>query len=700
MGVEAVATGGFDHSRDRRHREHQLQLMRYQQVAERYAARFSDDDRARRVVTFLLTLTATGWRLLMDRHWPRRRTANADMILVGPTGVYVIDVQNWHEQPTVVGDQLHMGTDSRHGEVHQLAAASRPVENALTAMQMSPVAVSPVLLFAAHEIDAQLGRVRLLGSRNAAWALTDAPTRMRPAVVRAIATHLAEVLPAYEAHNLDPASMDRAAQPAPQLLDEDLFDADQLREAALHAARSRPMESWMTFLHPAQVPLVGRRWGGPARISGAAGTGKSVVGMHRAVYLAQRSTGKVLFTTFARNLPRVTTQLLEQMAPSVAGRIECISLHRWAVDLLQQRGVPYQLQKNAIEDCFSRAWLWANRTELPLKQIEPSPDYWRDEIGYVIKGRAIRTFDEYLRVARVGRRTPLPNMHRRAVWAMYEQYERLLHARELHDFQDVLRMALEQVRAQPVDPPYAAVIVDEVQDLPLIGIQLLHALVGDKPNGLLLIGDNQQSVYPGGFRLSEAGISITGGRAERLEVNYRNAADILDAALAVVDGEPFEDLDGTVVSGRPEVELTYFDGGVVRVNAPSIEQHDRLLVEAIQKLAAQVDPLPSPLADSALLCAGTQDVKRYRTMLEKVGVPTLRLDDYDGQHSEHLKVGTFRKAKGLEFKHVFLPQHDHAVRDAAQGRFADADRHSIALRQLFVGMARARDSLWLGSVAP
>ncbi|MFC5000869.1 UvrD-helicase domain-containing protein [Dactylosporangium cerinum] len=283
---------------------------------------------------------------------------------------------------------------------------------------------------------------------------------------------------------------------------------------------------------------------------------------------------------------------------------------------------------------------------------------------------------------------------------MYEEYERLLHTRGLHDFQDVLRMALEQVRAEPVNPPYAAVIVDEVQDLPLIGIQLLHALIGDKPNGLLLIGDNQQSVYPGGFRLAEAGITITGGRAERLDVNYRNAADILDAALAVMDGEPFEDLDGTVVSDRPAVELTYFGGGVARVNVPSLEEHDRLLVEAVQKLAAQLDPSPSPLADSALLCAGRHEVNRYRTMLEKAGVPTLRLENYDGQHSDDLKIGTFRRAKGLEFKHVFLPQHDQAVRDTAQGRFSDADRHSIALRQLFVGMTRARDSLWLGSVEP
>ncbi|GAB3868147.1 nuclease-related domain-containing DEAD/DEAH box helicase [Dactylosporangium cerinum] len=698
MGVETMTTGRFDHSRGLR--EHALQQMRYQQAAERYAAQFSADDAERRVVVLLLTLTATGWRLLVDRDWPRRRTASADMVLVGPTGVYVIDVPSWRDQPTVLEDQLHAGTESRHNEVHQLAVASRPVEEALVAMQMSPVAVTPVLIFADHELDTHLGRVRLLGRRNAASALTTAAIRMRPAVVRAVATYLAETFPQYQAHNLDPASADTAEHSTPQLLDDGLFDADQLREAELHAARSKPMESWMTFLHPAQVPLVGRSWGGPARISGAAGTGKSVVGMHRAVYLAQRSTGKVLFTTFATNLPRVTTQLLEQMAPSVAGpdRVRQPAPVGARIAAVARRAVPVGQGPGRGLFLPGMAVGIPERPAVEADRAEPGLLERRDRLRHQGPG------DQNVRrvpPGRPGRATHAAAEHASpAVWAMYEEYERLLHTRGLHDFQDVLRMALEQVRAEPVNPPYAAVIVDEVQDLPLIGIQLLHALIGDKPNGLLLIGDNQQSVYPGGFRLAEAGITITGGRAERLDVNYRNAADILDAALAVMDGEPFEDLDGTVVSDRPAVELTYFGGGVARVNVPSLEEHDRLLVEAVQKLAAQLDPSPSPLADSALLCAGRHEVNRYRTMLEKAGVPTLRLENYDGQHSDDLKIGTFRRAKGLEFKHVFLPQHDQAVRDTAQGRFSDADRHSIALRQLFVGMTRARDSLWLGSVEP
>jgi superfamily I DNA/RNA helicase len=650
--------------------------MRHHQAAARHAGRFAAEDSERRIITLLLSLTGADWRLLVDRDWPARPPVGADVILVGPAGVYVIGVRRWSEHRAVVND-----------DAAYLAEVSRPVERALAAMQMSPVAVTPVLLFAGHEIDAHAGRVRLLGAGNFAPVLAATPARMQPVVVRAVAAHLAEEFPAYQAHRIETQA---EAVQEPQLLDEGLFDADRLWEAALQAARSRPMEGWMTFLHPAQVSLVRRQWGGPARISGAAGTGKTVVGLHRAVYLAQRTTGKVLFATFVNNLPKVTARLLEQLAPSVADRIECTNLHRWAVEFLQQRGVPYRLQQ--IEDCFSRAWLAARR-DGTLAQIDPSPGYWEEEINYVIKGRAIQTLGDYLRLARPGRRTPLQNNHRRAVWALYEQYERLLHERGVHDFHDVLRMALDELRARPIEPAYAAVIVDEVQDMPLIGIQLLHALIGDKPDGLLLIGDNQQSVYPGGFRLAEAGITITGGRAERLDVNYRNAADILDAALAVMDGEPFEDLDGTVISGRPPVELTYFEGQVVRVHTPSAEEHDKLLLEAVQQLAAG-----GSLADSALLCARSKDVEGYATLLSRAGVPILKLDSYDGLHSEHLKIGTFHRAKGLEFKHVLLPHHDHAVRAATHGRYADADRRSIALRQLYVGMTRARDSLWLGSV--
>ena len=75
----------------------------------------------------------------------------------------------------------------------------------------------------------------------------------------------------------------------------------------LEAMLSAPLEQWRVFLHPSQRRLIERNWNGPVRVLGGAGTGKTVVAMHRARWLAKQwidanQPGRILFTTFTRNL--------------------------------------------------------------------------------------------------------------------------------------------------------------------------------------------------------------------------------------------------------------------------------------------------------------------------------------------------------------------------------------------------------------
>jgi superfamily I DNA/RNA helicase len=293
-------------------------------------------------------------------------------------------------------------------------------------------------------------------------------------------------------------------------------------------------------------------------------------------------------------------------------------------------------------------------------------------------------------------------VHREAAWLLYEEYELLREERGVGDFNDVLLAALAELKKRPADPPYSAVIVDEVQDLTLVGVKLLHALAGDGPNGLLLIGDGQQAVYPGGFRLADAGIAVK-GRGAVLRTNYRNASAILEAAMELVSGDPFDDLDGPSPNGRRAVDLTYHEGRVVRAEAEDDEEHDRRLVEAIRALADEEPEGSGPWAGAVVLCPSRREIGRYERLLTRAGIPVLRLESYDGRPVEAVKLGTYRRAKGLEFKHVFLPHHDAALTaaTAADAGTADAaarERAELARRQLFVAMTRARDLLWLGSV--
>ncbi|MEU0954903.1 UvrD-helicase domain-containing protein [Streptomyces niveus] len=688
-----MAAGGSASRRAQEARRQERLLRDQWQAARRQARRWeAAGEGEQQVGAQLLMLTERGWRLLVDRRWPGTRSANVDMLLVGPGGVFVVDVKNWRQDPEINRGSLWVSGELRDSHVQKLTAVTRTAEAAVASLGLSPVAVRPLMVFAGKHVDATLGRVRLLGEREVGPFLLAERQRLPAASVRAIADHLERRFPEYEGSSVAKATGE------PQLGQQEaeqsgLFDLDGMREAALEAAMRAPIEQWMTFLHPDQVALVRRNWSGPARISGPAGTGKTVVGLHRASYLAQRTTGRILYVTFASNLPRVQETFLHTMSPAVADRVEFRSLHSWAQQYLQSRGVIVNLKGDKAETAFSRAWTHAGR-DSALTELEPSPHYWKDEIDYVIKGRGITSFEEYAIVPRRRRRVSLRRAHRQAVWNLYEAYESRRTERGVHDFNDILTLALAEAVRTAGTSSYAAIIVDEVQDLTLVGVKLLHALIGDAPNGLLLVGDGQQAVYPGGFRLSDAGIDIRGDRGQVLSTNYRNSKEILDVALAVVADDAFEDIDGLRTPGARTVDLTYHDGQVQRVERPTVADHDRALLDALLALT------PEEQADSAVLCASKSAISHYRDLLSGSGVPVYSLDRYEGHAVEGVKLGSYRRAKGLEFKRVYLPQCDMSLLDREEGiSETERERQELGRSQLFVAMTRARDTLWLGRIS-
>jgi superfamily I DNA/RNA helicase len=283
------------------------------------------------------------------------------------------------------------------------------------------------------------------------------------------------------------------------------------------------------------------------------------------------------------------------------------------------------------------------------------------------------------------------------VWRLYEDYSALLSARGILDLADTLRIARDLVRdrvARGGDTGFDAVIVDEVQDLTCVGLQFLHALVGDRPNGLLMVGDGQQSVYPGGFTLAEAGISVV-GRSTVLSRNYRNREQILRHALAVVAGDQFDDLDAGPVGGLRELGASRPGGTVVEVQGGRVAQGARMC-EHILKLHDQ-DGIR--FGDMAVLAPDNSAVSRWRDVLVGAGVPVVPLVEYTGEPVERVKVGTFHRAKGLEFAWVFVPDRDRYPRVRSPRESGDAyrERTELERRILFVAMTRARDGLWLGT---
>lgn len=243
-------------------------------------------------------------------------------------------------------------------------------------------------------------------------------------------------------------------------------------------------------------------------------------------------------------------------------------------------------------------------------------------------------------------------------------------------------MADLPVAGNPLDPPYAAVVVDEVQDITLVGLRLLRALAGDGPNGLLLVGDGQQQVYAGGWRLSDAGIPIR-GRGEVLRNNYRNASRILDLAKSFDATNQVDDLDGDIGFSLREAVATLRGGRTESWRGPRSEQQAALLA-ALGELG------DLPLDDVAVLAFGKNDASRWLGVLRRAGFSAEHLDGFTGERTGTVKVGTVFRAKGLEFRAVLVPE---LARRGGQG---DREWQERAQRAELVAMSRARDHLWVG----
>jgi hypothetical protein len=692
MDVPAVRRGSA-------YREAELSALRavaHQQAAEFHRQRAANFRLAGRteeqVGAVLAAMACWGWRCLPDRRWPGTQSGNIDLVAVGPGGVLVLDVKAWAE-PRVVDGRLYRGQAPADDEVDKLLRIAAVVEDVTTKAELAPQFLFPLIVLAGRSDAAvQVGRVRVLGT-DALPGWVGAQLRRVPdhRIEQLLAT-LAAALPPYDAlappvvvAAVPEPVLPRSTQPAEQL---SLIDVDQLAATLLAAELAKPIEEWMTFLHPNQAALVRRSWNGPARIRGPAGTGKTVTALHRAAYLTATRPGRVLVTGFVRTLPGVLGTLYRKIGPETADRAEFVGLHAWAGRFLDGRGIRSRVDSPRVEQAWRAAWRQVGAGSR-LPRLVPDPGYWRQEIDHVIKARGLREFPAYTEVDRLGRKVPLQLQHKAAVWDLYVDYQQRLAAAALLDHNDVLALAVAEIERYPPEPGYAAVIVDEVTDLNLLGLRLVRLLAGDGPDSLLLIGDGRQAVYPGGARLHDAGIDVT-GRAVVLRDNYRNTGEVLQAAALLAptidSADPDDHGDDTATVTRP-------GGREARwVTGNNLGTHDQALLDDLHDTAVRL----GGYAGLAVLCHTLDHVASYLRLLADCRIPAVPLTDYAGNPVEAVKVGTYKRAKGLDFAAVFLPRLPPPI-DLT--RFSDpviTERAERLNRELHVAATRARDELWLG----
>lgn len=641
----------------------------------------------------LAHLEPSGYQLLTDRRLPGTKRGRVDSVLTGPGGAFVVETKDWRDVSMRHG-RVFRGDEDVTDDLKRLAELGEAWDKELADLGIAPGEVHVIIALTAHRgVNALVRGVRILGVADLAGFIGGRGRRLPDAAVAAIGRRAAEFMPA-----LDPADVPLAS--ASHDPSTDLPSGDEIQDAVSRSLIDASVEDWMVYLDPRQANLVRRSFNGPARFRGPAGTGKTVLGLHRAAQLARTRPGKVLVTTYVRTLPLVLRSMLERMAPDVVDRVDFRGVHEFAAQVLADRGVQYRLDADAARAAFEEAWAAHGDGHPHLPQRLPL-DYWAEEIDHVIKGRGIGSLDDYLDLARPGRKHHLHAEQRRALWKVYEAYQRALAERRVIDHADEILLAERELARHPLEPGYASVIVEEAQDLSAAMIRMLYSLVGTERDGFTLIGDGQQSIYPGGFTLAEVGISLS-GRGAVMSTNYRNTREIADFAAKAAADTQYDDIEYGVQAAQipEEIERTGAEPTLLRFSGTAM--HDTHLVQHLREVFAGSDVT---MGEVAVIGAKRATVTRLLQRLQREGINAVNLQEYHGMPIDAVKVGTIKRAKGLEFRHVVvadvegallapLPADVVASDEVEHG--AARERWERARRELFVAFTRAREGLWVG----
>ena len=455
-----------------------------------------------------------------------------------------------------------------------------------------------------------------------------------------------------------------------------------------------PLEQWRIFLHPSQDRLVRMNSNGPSRVLGGAGTGKTVVAMHRARHLARlegflQPAERILFTTFTRNLAADIAKNLDNLCGPERERIEVTHLHAWARDYLVSRGVQVRVVTQADQEK-----LWNEVFDLSGADAF-SPAFYKDEWDKVVQAQDVTDLAAYLRARRVGRGTALTRGQRKLVWEVLNAYRRKLQARGEVEWPDVIRETRLHIANHPGQLPYRTLIADEVQDLRQADLALLRAMVPEAPNDLFLVGDAHQRIYGHQASLGQAGINIRGRRSRRLTLNYRTTQKIRSWAEQVIRDLEIDDLDEGADTTRGYHSLRVGVAPVVRYGADP-KGEAKVIVDTVKGWLEEVQA-----SDICVVARTTALVEEtYRKLLQDAGIPTDVLKtDADGGRPDAVRLATMHRVKGLEFARVILvgmhkedgplslPDHRFAD-EAAKRSYLDEEK-----RLVYVAATRARDLL-------
>ncbi|MFT5194186.1 MAG: mRNA-degrading endonuclease RelE of RelBE toxin-antitoxin system [Candidatus Promineifilaceae bacterium] len=465
---------------------------------------------------------------------------------------------------------------------------------------------------------------------------------------------------------------------------------------ALERALEYPWEKWTVFLHPDQQHLVERDYSGPARVSGSAGTGKTVVALHRAVYLArQHRDARIVVATFSKALANALNLKLMRLIgnePRVREHIEIHAMIELAEDLFTPR-----FGKPNLVDAATLQTLLAQAAET-VPEANFTPLFLLTEWTEVVDAWQLDSWEAYRDVPRLGRKTRIGGKQRERLWTIFAQVQERLAQANQHTWPIIYRRVTESLIADGRQP-FDFAIVDEAQDLGVAELRFLSAFGDVRPDTLFFAGDLGQRIFQTPFSWKSLEVDIR-GRSHTLNINYRTSHQIRRQADQLLPNS-IADVDGNVEDRRQTISI--FNGPIpeIKIYADEAQEAAEVAAWIIARRADGIAP-----EEIGVFVRGRDQLPRAARTIQQAGEQAAELDDKIMPAAGSIPFSTMHLAKGLEFRAVAVIACDDEVipqqaRIESVSDMSDLEEvYTTERHLLYVACTRAREHLLAAGVDP
>ena len=465
----------------------------------------------------------------------------------------------------------------------------------------------------------------------------------------------------------------------------------------LERALSYPWDKWTLFLHPEQAKLVSHQFNGPARVYGSAGTGKTVVALHRAVYLARSDrAARILLTTFSKALATSLRSKLMRLIsnePRIADRIEVHSINHVASRLYEIRCGAFNVVSNDVVHKLIE--------NIALDNVENTfgNQFLFSEWEQVVDGWQLHNWDDYRGVLRLGRKTRLPEAKRKIIWAILSEVRMELNKKGIVTLPEMFEKLSNQLKLSG-NNPFDYIVIDEAQDVSVAQLKFISSLISGDQNKMFFAGDLGQRIFQQPFSWKKLGVDIR-GRSSSLRINYRTSHQIRMKADQLL-GPELVDVDGNIENRFGTISV--FNGPKPEINIQNtMEGEINTVVKWIMnRLGEKI--LASEIG---VFVRSVNELDRAIAVMDRIDEPFQIIDDSSDPNPGNIQITTMHLAKGLEFKAVVVMACDDEIIPSLERVIAvtdDSDLDDVYNTErhlLYVACTRARDNLLItcGGVA-